>query len=112
MKRGDVYDARLSPTEGSEQAGSRPVLIVSRDAINQTSPVVVIVPFTDAANVKRPYPSDVPVPPPEGGLTIDSVLLGSQIRAIAKTRLVRKRGSLSAPIMQQVNQALRITLDL
>ena len=38
MKRGDVFDARLDPTEGSEQAGTRPVVIVSRDAINASSP--------------------------------------------------------------------------
>ena len=47
MKRGDIYDARLNPTEGSEQAGTRPVVIVSRNAINRYSPVVVIVPLTD-----------------------------------------------------------------
>ena len=55
MMRGDVYDARLSPTEGSEQAGMRPVIIVSRNAINQYSPVIVVVPLTDAANLKRTY---------------------------------------------------------
>jgi mRNA-degrading endonuclease toxin of MazEF toxin-antitoxin module len=40
VRRGEVYDARLDPTEGSGQAGSRPVVIVSRDAINTASPVV------------------------------------------------------------------------
>ena len=40
MNRGDVYDARLDPTEGSEQAGSRPVIIVSRDAINTNLNIV------------------------------------------------------------------------
>jgi len=40
MKRGEVYDARLDPVEGSEQRGSRPVVVVSRDAINESSPVV------------------------------------------------------------------------
>lgn len=45
LKRGDVYLARLDPTESSEQAGTRPVIIVSRDAINASSPVVVVVPW-------------------------------------------------------------------
>ena len=71
MIRGDVYDARLSPTEGSEQAGMRPVIIVSRNAINQYSPVIVVVPLTDAANLKRTYPSDVLIRQPEGGLTLE-----------------------------------------
>lgn len=112
MRRGDVFDARLSPTEGSEQAGTRPVVLVSRDAINQYSPVVVIVPVTKAANISREYPSNVPIAQGEGGLAVDSVALGGQIRAIARTRLLRRRGSLSPAAMNQIDRALRITLDL
>jgi len=112
MRRGDVYDARLSPTEGSEQAGIRPVVIVSRNAINRFSPVIVVVPFTNAANVKRDYPSNVYVARGEGGLTLDSVALTGQVRAIAKSRLLRYRGTLSPEVMRQIDQALRITLDL
>jgi mRNA interferase MazF len=60
--RGDLFSARLDPTEGSEQAGTRPVVIVSRDSINANSPVVVVVPITDASNVKRAYPSHTQIP--------------------------------------------------
>ncbi len=112
MKRGDVYDARLSPTEGREQTGVRPVVIVSRDAINRYSPVIVVVPLTKAANVKRDYPSNVRLVKGEGGLTMASVALGGQVRAIAKSRLLCYRGRLSADAMQRINEALRITLDL
>ena len=112
MKRGDVFDARLSPTEGSEQAGTRPVVIVSRDAINKNSSVVVIAPLTKATNVKRSYPNNVTITKGEGGLTFDSVVLGGQIRSIAKSRLLAQRGTLTADTMQQVDLALRITLDL
>lgn len=112
MKRGDVFDARLNPTEGSEQAGVRPVIIVSRDAINQNSSVIVIVPVTKAANIKRTYPNNVTIPQGEGSLTVDSVALGGQVRAIATSRLLRQRGSLSPSTMQQVDRALKITLDL
>ena len=112
MNRGDVYDAQLSPTEGSEQAGRRLVIIVSRDAINNSSPVVVIVPLTKAANVKRLYPNNVVLKRGDGGLSVDSVALGGQVRAISKTRLQKKRGVLSTKSMQSINRALRITLDL
>ena len=105
MKRGDVFDARLNPTEGSEQAGVRPVVIVSRDAINNNSTVVVVVPLTKAANVKRNYPNNIMVAQGEGGLTVESVLLGGQVRAIAKSRLLRQRGTLSADIMREVDRA-------
>ena len=112
MRRGDVFDARLNPTEGSEQAGIRPIVIVSRDAINKNSSVIVVVPLTKAANVKRNYPNNVKIAEGAGGLTIDSVLLGGQVRAISKSRLLRQRGTLSADIMRQVDRALRITLNL
>ena len=112
MRRGDVFEARLNPTEGSEQAGTRPVVIVSRDAINKNSFVIVVVPLTKVANVKRSYPNNVTVAAGEGGLTFDSVLSGGQVRAIAKSRLLGQRGTLTADTIQQVDRALRITLDL
>lgn len=112
INRGDVFDARLDPTEGSEQAEIRPVVVVSRNAINQYSSVLVVVPLTAATNVKRPYPNNVSIAQGEAGLTADSVLLGGQICALAKSRLLRKRGELSPNTLQQVDQALRITLDL
>jgi len=112
MKRGDVYDARLNPTEGSEQAGTRPVVIVSRDAINRHSPVIVIVPLTKASNVKRTYPNNVFIDAKIGGLTHPSVALAGQVRAISKTRLLRFRGSLPDDVMLEIGRALRITLDL
>ncbi|HEV8577504.1 MAG TPA: type II toxin-antitoxin system PemK/MazF family toxin [Thermoanaerobaculia bacterium] len=112
MKRGDVFDARLDPVEGSEQAGTRPVIVVSRDAINDASPVVVVVPCTTLKGERRIYPSQVLLRPPEGGLRADSIALGEQVRAIAKTRLRSRRGTLSPEAMRQIDRALLITLDL
>lgn len=112
INRGDVFDARLDPTEGSEQAGVRPVVVVSRNAINQYSAVIVVAPLTTAANVKRSYPNNVPIAKGEAGLSADSVLLGGQVRAIAKSRLLHKRGELPLNTLQKIDQALRITLDL
>lgn len=112
MKRGDIFDARLNPSEGSEQAGIRPVIVVSRDAINQYSSVIVVVPLTSAQNVKRSYPNNVLIQAGNGGLTADSVALGGQVRAITKARLIRQHGSLPPDVMRQVDQVLRITLDL
>lgn len=112
MRRGDVYWVRLDPTEGSEQAGTRPAVVVSRDAINRSSPVIVICPMTSASNVQRLYPSDVFVRAPEGGLKVDSVVLTLQVRAIAKTRLGNQLGEIEPSRLHRISQALRITLDL
>ncbi len=107
-----MYDARLDPTEGSEQAGRRPVIVVSRDAISTYTPVVIAVPCTSYRPGRRRYPSHVLLRAPEGGLTADSVALAEQVRAIAKTRLGRYRGALSTSALRQVDQALLIALDL
>jgi mRNA interferase MazF len=104
--------ARLDPPEGSEQAGQRPVVVVSRDSINEHSSVVVIVPVTDRVHKKTIYPSHVVLGTGEGGLTKESVVLGEQVRAISTTRLIRYIGHLSGPSTAQIAAALRIVLDL
>jgi mRNA interferase MazF len=112
VRRGDVYMARLSPTEGSEQSGQRPVVVVSRDAINASSPVVVVVPATDRANKPRIYPSHVVLRVGDGGLTLESVAMTEQVRAISKTRLVSRLGQLTPQSIASIDTALKITLDL
>lgn len=112
MRRGDVYQAELSPTEGSEQAGRRPVIIVSRDAINMASPVVVIVPLTSRVNKRVIYPSQVEMRAGEGGLTADSIVLCEQVRAVSRTRLKKQLGHVSNQRIVQINAAIKIALDL
>ncbi len=112
MRRGEVYDARLYPTEGSEQGGTRPVIIVSRNAINASSQVVLAVPCTTYRPSRRIYPSQILLKAPDGGLDSDSVALGEQVRVLAKTRITRLRGVLSASALAQLNRVLLIALDL
>ena len=113
VRRGEVYEARLDPgTEGSEQAGIRPVVIVSRDEINANSRVVLGVPCTTYRGRREPYPSQALLYAPDGGLTVDSVALGEQLRVLAKTRLLYRRGMLSPAGLARVDRALLIALDL
>lgn len=110
--RGDVFMASLEPVEGSEQGGTRPVVVMSRNAINESSPIVVIVSITDAANKKKIYPSHVQVPAGAGGLTMDSIVVCEQVRAISKTRLTRSLGKFDRTILTRIEAAIKITLDL
>ena len=112
MKRGDVYIARLDPTQGSEQSGLSPVVIVSRDAINRSSPIVIAVPVTSWSEGRRIYPSQVLVTAPDGGLRSDSVALGEQVRAIAKDRLSDRWGALEKDTMSRIDRVLQIAMDL
>jgi mRNA interferase MazF len=110
--RGDLFSARLDPTEGSEQAGTRPVVVMSRDSINANSPVVVVVPVTDAANVKRLYPSHAHLAKGAGGLKVDSVAKAEQIRAIQISRFVGYYGRLDRNALARIEEAIKITLAL
>jgi mRNA interferase MazF len=112
MNRGEVYQADLSPTQGSEQSGTRPVIIVSRDALNAISSVVIVVPVTGRENKRRIYPSQLEIKARDGGLSKDSVALCEQLRAISKTRLKKRLGMLSNRTVAFLNLTLRITLDL
>jgi mRNA interferase MazF len=110
--RGDVFKANLEPSQGSEQGGTRPVVVVSRDALNKFSPVVVVCSITEAANKKKVYPSHVRVAAGTGGLTLDSIVVCEQVRAISKTRLINQYGKFDKSLMTSIEAALKITLDL
>jgi len=112
MVRGDVYQAVLDPVEGSEQGGTRPVVVVSRDAINRSSSVVVVVPLTGRENKSRLYPSHVEIRAEEGGLQKDSVVLCEQVRSIGTHRLKKNIGHLPNQRIARINAALKIALDL
>ncbi len=112
MKRGEIYTARLEPFEGSEQGGTRPVIIVSRDAINQHSPVVLAVPCTTYRSGKRVFPTQVLIKKSESGLTRDSIAMADQVRVLAKPRLIKLLGNLSAIKLKELNKALVIALDI
>jgi len=112
MKRGEVYDARLEPIEGSEQGGTRPVIIVSRDVINVNSSVVLTVPCTTHKPNKRIYPTQVLIKAPDGGLDRDSIAMADQVRVLSKTRLLNRRGKVADGAIAQLDRALAIALDL
>ncbi len=112
MKRGEIYDARLEPVEGSELRGTRPVIIVSRDVINAYSPVVLAVPCTTYQSGKKVYPTQVLIKTPEGGLINNSIAMADQVRVLSKERLLRLRGILKQETIEKLNQALLIAMDL
>lgn len=112
MNRGEIYQAELSPTQGSEQSGTRPVIIVSRDALNAVSTVVVVVPVAGRENKRIIYPSQLEIKARDGGLTKDSVALCEQTRSISKTRLKKRLGLLNNRTLSLLNSTLKITLDL
>ena len=111
IRRGDLYYAELDPIVGSEQAGFRPVLVVSNDIGNRYSPVIVIVPITSRRMGRKRLPTHVEVRIPEL-LKNDSTALTEQIRTIDKLRLKEYIGSLPDCLMREVDQALAISIGI
>jgi mRNA interferase MazF len=112
MFRGEVFQANLDPISGSKQGGTRPVLIVSRDALNANAPIVIVVPLTSRENKRRLYPTHVELPAGEAALSKDSVALCEQVRAISKNRLSKRIGQVSSQRMSLIDTTLMIALDL
>jgi len=112
--RGEVWLADPARgVAGHEQTGRRPVLVGSADAFNRGVPtpwaLVVVVPLTTR---DRGIALHVPVQPPEGGLRQPSVLLPEQLYAADQRRLVERWGRVSEQTLRQVEDRLRVVLDL
>ncbi|MEW5953560.1 MAG: type II toxin-antitoxin system PemK/MazF family toxin [Bacillota bacterium] len=111
IRRGDIYYADLSPVVGSEQGGTRPVLILQNNIGNQYSPTTIVAAITSQI-AKAKLPTHVELNTYPGGLEKNSVILLEQIRTIDKSRLMEKVTSLNDELMQRVNHAVEISLGL
>ena len=111
IKRGDIFYADLRPVVGSEQGGIRPVLIIQNDIGNKHSPTVICAAITSRMN-KAKLPTHIEIDASSYDLVRDSVILLEQLRTIDKRRLKDKVCHLEQEILDQVNQALKISLEL
>ena len=111
IKRGDLYYADLRPVIGSEQGGIRPVLIVQNDTGNRHSPTVIVAAITSKMN-KAKLPTHIEIEANKYDIVKDSVILLEQLRTIDKKRLKDKVGHLDGEILQRVNEALLVSLEL
>ncbi|MFW6156269.1 MAG: type II toxin-antitoxin system PemK/MazF family toxin [Armatimonadota bacterium] len=108
--RGEVYYADLDPVRGHEQAGRRPVLVVSATLFNEgPANLVVVLPMTTR---DRGIPLQVAIDPPEGGVTKRSLIKCEDIRSIDSRRLDSRLGAISAATMDAVEERLRALLGL
>ena len=111
VKRGEIYYADLSPVVGSEQGGVRPVLIVQNDTGNRHSPTVICAAITSKLN-KAKLPTHIELSAGKYDMVKDSVILLEQLRTIDKKRLKDKVCHLDASILEKIDSALKISLEL
>lgn len=111
VKRGEIWLADLNPTRGSEQAGTRPVLIFQNNLINKYTTTILAIPLT--TNLRRAsLPSCVQISKGEGGLASDSVALCHQLRVLDKTRLMRKLGAVSQKTITAIESCVKFTMGM
>jgi len=108
-----LFRARLEPIVGSEQAGERPGLVVSREVINQALPIVGVLPLTRRRPGRRVYSTEVLLPAGAAGQPHESVIMAHQVRTISSSRLGELYGELDDPgLREAVRRALRLYLDV
>jgi len=115
MRRGEVCLIDLDPAVGSEANKRRPAVIVSNDRANAAAErlgrgVVTVVPIT--SNVARLFPFQVLLPAGSSGLRVDSKARAEQVRSIAVERIGSSLGHLPAAVMDDIDHALRLHLQL
>lgn len=115
MRRGEVWLADLEPSRGSEANKRRPVVIVSNDGANTTAErlghgVVTVVPVT--SNVQRIYPFQVLLPADETTLDHDCKAQAEQVRSIDVQRLRGPVATVPTHLMHELDDALRLHLQL
>ena len=111
VSRGEIYFAELNPVQGSEQGGTRPVLIIQNDIGNTYSPTTIVLAITSQLNKAR-LPTHVAVQVAESGLARDSVILAEQMRTIDKSRLRQKVATLQPRTMRRIENAMAVSIGL
>ena len=110
IKRGQIYYADLSPVQGSEQGGHRPVLIIQNDIGNKYSPTTIIAIIT-TRKTKANLPTHIWLNS-ECGLPKESMVECEQIRTIDKKRLKQFMGTVSKEIIEEIDKGLKISLGV
>ena len=108
-RRGEIYEVNWNPARGSEQAGIRPALVIQNDIGNAAAPTTIVVAVT-SKRPSKPYPFVVELA--DASLPKASFANCAQIYTIDKTRLGQKMGVAPAAVMQRVDEALRVSLQL
>lgn len=113
IRRGEIYFVNLNPVKGREQAGHRPVLVISINAINELPLVVTVVVGTKGENISRDYQTNVRVSPEESGLPMETVFLCFQARSLDPKRFpMKSAGRVSGATLEKIEDTVRYCLGL
>jgi len=105
MKQREIWYADLNPSQGREQAGYRPVVIISGNVLNKYLDIVIACPLT--TKIKNYKGNIVLQPDGQNGLSEPSEILVFHIRSLSKSRLVKKLGTITQNQLNEIRQGLQ-----
>jgi mRNA interferase MazF len=109
----NIFWADLNPVRGSEQAGTRPVLVISEEAVNQALPIVTVLCLTTYKKGRKIYPVELYLDCNDSKLDQPSIVMAHQIRSIAKERLTGRCGQIaSEAVKDKIRAIIKLQLDL
>ena len=112
MRKGDIYYADMGTVVGSEQGGTRPVVIIQNDVGNRHSPTVIVAVATTRTN-KHPLPTHYWLEQTEHNrLPKNSMVMLEQIKTLDKKRLIDYCGHISKRDMIEIDKAIKISLGI
>ncbi len=109
-RRGDMYIVNLNPFKGSEQGGTRPVLVLQNNTGNYYCPTLIVAPLSSKIK-KRNQPTHVLLKKGRG-LFMDSIVELEQIKTIDKSRVQRYIGKITQKQMAGIENAIRESLGM
>ncbi|CAN5887415.1 type II toxin-antitoxin system PemK/MazF family toxin [soil metagenome] len=109
-RRGEVWLVDFGEPVGREQAGTRPAVVVSTDALNEgPAGVLVIIPLTSS---RRDLPSHVEIEAGASGLDHTSYAKCEDVKSVSERRLVRRLGVAGSGPLFEIERVLRYLLEL
>lgn len=110
MNRGDIILVDFEPARPTEANKIRPSILITNDQANEYGTNVMVVPLT--SNVSRIYPFQLFLPSEQTGLESDSKAQVELTRSVSKSRLGQRVGSLPHALLEQLNERLKLHMDL
>jgi len=110
-RTGNIYLADLEPVKGSEQGRKRPVIVFQNPDLCRFTSTVICVPLTTNLS-RKGIPGTCVIKKGEGGLAQDSVALCFQLRALDKSRLMKKQGTVSTETLNVLADAILSALGI
>jgi mRNA interferase MazF len=111
IRRGGIYLAVIDSVIGRKISKARPVIVISNDMNNEISSTVTVLPVA-SCNTKKIYPFETYLPKKTGNIPKNSKVKADLFHTLDKARFIKFIGTTNTEIMQQIESAIRIHLDM